>query len=83
MPFSFFGPTCDTLDFMKGPFFLPEDISEGDYIEIGQLGAYGRTLASSFNGFTPEEGIAIVRDEPLMTMYEKEPHLKLVEPIAA
>ncbi|MBY0356320.1 MAG: type III PLP-dependent enzyme [Rickettsiales bacterium] len=69
MPFSFFGPTCDTLDFMKGPFYLPEDISEGDYIEIGQLGAYGRTLGTSFNGFTPEDGTPWVDEAPLMSMY--------------
>ena len=39
--FSFFGPTCDSLDYMKGPFLLPNNIKEGDYIELGQLGAYG------------------------------------------
>ena len=32
-PFSFFGPTCDALDYMKGPFELPEDVEEGDYID--------------------------------------------------
>jgi len=69
MAFSFFGPTCDTLDFMKGPFYLPEDTKEGDYIEIGQLGAYGRTLVTNFNGFVPEREIVSVGDEPLMTMY--------------
>lgn len=69
LPFSFFGPTCDTLDFMKGPFYLPEDISEGDYIEIGQLGAYGRTLGTAFNGFTPEDGTPWVDEPPLMSMY--------------
>ena len=35
--FSFFGPTCDGLDYMKGPFLLPNNIKEGDYIELGQL----------------------------------------------
>ena len=77
-PFSFFGPTCDTMDFMKGPFYLPEDIKEGDYIEIGQLGAYGRTLATSFNGFKPEAEIVAVSDEPLMTMYDED-HLAAYE----
>lgn len=72
LPFSFFGPTCDTLDFMKGPFYLPEDISEGDYIEIGQLGAYGRSLVTSFNGFKPADEVACVDDEPLMSMYDDE-----------
>lgn len=49
--FSLFGPTCDSADFMRGPFHLPEDIREGDWIEIGQLGAYGACLRTSFNGF--------------------------------
>ena len=41
--FIFFGPTCDGLDFMKGP-LLPNNIKEGDYIELGQLGAYSLTF---------------------------------------
>jgi ornithine decarboxylase len=49
--FSFFGPTCDSADVMRGPFFLPSDIAEGDWIEIGQLGAYGACLRTGFNGF--------------------------------
>lgn len=68
-PFSFYGPTCDSLDYMKGPFYLPNDIDEGDLIEIGQMGAYGRTMATRFNGFSCAEEIIYVSDEPLMTMY--------------
>lgn len=49
--FSFFGPTCDSADVMRGPFLLPEDVAEGDWIEIGQLGAYGACLRTAFNGF--------------------------------
>ena len=49
--FSFFGPTCDSADVMRGPFMLPADIAEGDWIEIGQLGAYGACLRTAFNGF--------------------------------
>ena len=49
--FNFFGPTCDSLDYMKGPFILPNNIKEGDYIELGQLGAYGLTFRTNFNGF--------------------------------
>jgi len=49
--FGFFGPTCDSADVMHGPFFLPDDIAEGDWIEIGQLGAYGACLRTGFNGF--------------------------------
>jgi ornithine decarboxylase len=49
--FSLFGPTCDSADRMKGPFMLPDDVREGDWIEIGQLGAYGAALRTAFNGF--------------------------------
>ncbi|MES2984655.1 MAG: type III PLP-dependent enzyme [Pseudomonadota bacterium] len=67
--FSFYGPTCDTLDFMKGPFMLPADVKEGDYLEIGQLGAYGRTMATRFNGFSIAQQPVVVKDEPLMSLY--------------
>ena len=49
--YSFFGPTCDSADAMRGPFHLPADIADGDWIEIGQLGAYGGCLRTAFNGF--------------------------------
>jgi len=67
-PFSLYGPTCDSSDHMPGPYLLPSDIGEGDYVEIGQIGAYGRVLATGFNGFgTYDE--AILLDEPMATMY--------------
>lgn len=80
-PFSFYGPTCDSMDFMKGPFFLPDDVTEGDYIEIGQLGAYGRTMATRFNGFALAKSVISVKEDPIMTMYEEEsskPALRVV-----
>ncbi len=49
--FGFFGPSCDSADVMRGPFLLPEDVAEGDWIEVGQLGAYGACLRTAFNGF--------------------------------
>lgn len=73
--FSFYGPTCDTLDTMRGPFFLPADIKEGDYIEIGQLGAYGRTMATRFNGFSLANSVVAVKDEPMMSVYRPQPGL--------
>ncbi len=51
IPFALFGPTCDSADVMPGPFVLPADVAEGDWIEIGQLGAYGGCLRTAFNGF--------------------------------
>jgi ornithine decarboxylase len=55
---------------MKGPFLLPESIREGDYIEIGNMGAYGRAIAGSFNGYGRYEDV-ILDDEPMYTMFPK------------
>jgi ornithine decarboxylase len=66
--FSFFGPTCDALDAMKGPFSLPADIREGDWIEIGGLGAYGQTMRTNFNGFYSNRQ-ADVTDAPMLSLY--------------
>ncbi len=66
--FSFFGPTCDSADYMPGPFLLPANIDEGDYIEIGGLGAYSMQLRTEFNGFYQKE-LVEVDDGPLLSMY--------------
>ena len=68
MEFSFYGPTCDDLDHMAGPFSLPGDVEAGDYIEIGMLGAYGCAMRTGFNGFVV--GAAeLVDDEPMASLY--------------
>lgn len=69
VPFSLYGPTCDSIDYMPGPFYLPETIGEGDHIEIGNLGAYGRVMATRFNGFGHYD-MAIMGDEPTLSMYQ-------------
>ncbi len=69
--FDFYGPTCDSMDYMKGPFVLPNNIKENDYIELGQLGAYGLTFRTKFNGFY-SDSIFEVQDQPIMSMYDKE-----------
>ena len=69
--FDFYGPTCDSMDYMKGPFVLPNNIKENDYIELGQLGAYGLTFRTEFNGFYSNE-IYEVEDKPIMSMFDKE-----------
>ena len=66
--FSFYGPTCDDMDRMAGPFNLPADVQPGDYIEIGMLGAYGCAMRTGFNGFTAGERV-VMDDEPMATMY--------------
>ncbi|MEZ5654456.1 MAG: type III PLP-dependent enzyme [Sphingobium sp.] len=67
--FSFYGPTCDDMDYMAGPFLLPADVGPGDYIEIGMLGAYGCAMRTGFNGFTAETMIA-VDDAPMASLYD-------------
>jgi ornithine decarboxylase len=72
--FSFYGPTCDDLDHMAGPFLLPADIGAGDYVEIGMLGAYGCAMRTGFNGFGSGLITVLAEDEPMATLYgESEP----------
>lgn len=70
-PFELWGPTCDSIDYMKGPFLLPGSVAEGDYIEIGNMGAYGRAIAGHFNGYGEYDEV-ILLDEPMLTMYDAE-----------
>jgi ornithine decarboxylase len=63
--FALFGPTCDSADRMRGPFRLPADIREGDWVELGQLGAYGACLRTQFNGFG-RVGLVEVCDPPML-----------------
>ena len=67
-PFGFWGPTCDDLDHMTGPFLLPADVRVGDYLEIGMLGAYGAAMRTQFNGFGSNETV-VVGDEPMASLY--------------
>ena len=64
--FALFGPTCDSVDRMRGPFRLPADMREGDWIELGQLGAYGACLRTGFNGFGKVD-LVEVADPPMLT----------------
>jgi ornithine decarboxylase len=68
MAFSFYGPTCDDLDRMAGPFELPADVGPGDYIEVGMLGAYGCAMRTGFNGFGSDLKV-IAADAPMATLY--------------
>ncbi|HEX9881139.1 MAG TPA: type III PLP-dependent enzyme [Hyphomicrobium sp.] len=70
-PFELWGPTCDSIDYMKGPFLLPASVAEGDYIEIGNMGAYGRAIAGHFNGYGNYDEV-ILLDEPMLSMYGAE-----------
>lgn len=67
-PYRFYGPTCDSLDHMPGPFWLPADVKEGDFIEIGMMGAYGVAMSSRFNGFGDTETVEVL-DAPMASMF--------------
>jgi ornithine decarboxylase len=67
--FTLYGPTCDSSDYLPGPFILPACVGEGDYIEIGQIGAYGRVLANHFNGYGQYDEV-VLTDEPMLSMYD-------------
>ncbi|QJB68303.1 type III PLP-dependent enzyme [Parasphingorhabdus halotolerans] len=66
--FSFYGPTCDDMDYMAGPFILPDDMKAGDYIEIGMLGAYGSAMRTKFNGYGSHVEYDM-QDEPMDSLY--------------
>jgi ornithine decarboxylase len=67
-PYRFYGPTCDSADHMRGPFWLPEDVREGDYVEIGMIGAYGVAMSTRFNGFGEIETVRSL-DPPMASMF--------------
>ena len=71
VPHELWGPTCDSIDYMKGPFLLPGSVAEGDYLEIGNMGAYARAIAGRFNGYGEYDEV-ILLDEPMLTMYGTE-----------
>lgn len=66
--FKLYGPTCDAIDVLEGPFLLPADVSEGDYIEFGLTGAYGAALSTKFNGFGDHLEIEAL-DAPILSMF--------------
>ena len=59
--FDLYGPTCDSIDSMPGPHWLPADADDGDWVEVGMMGAYSNALKTRFNGFSTE-GLALIND---------------------
>ncbi len=60
IPYIFYGPTCDSLDVLKGPFYLPDDVCEGDWIALSQQGAYCSAMRTNFNGFYTDLQVEIL-----------------------
>jgi ornithine decarboxylase len=59
LPFRICGATCDSVDILTRPFYLPETIDTGDWIDIGHIGAYSLGLRTRFNGFYPDRFVEI------------------------
>ena len=53
------GATCDSVDILSRPFWLPETVDTGDWIEIGHIGAYSLALRTRFNGFYPDTVVEV------------------------
>ena len=58
-PFRVCGATCDSVDILSRPFWLPETVHTGDWIEIGHIGAYSLSLRTRFNGFYPDTFVEV------------------------
>lgn len=60
-PFRICGATCDSVDILSRPFWLPDTVETGDWIEIGHIGAYSLALRTRFNGFYPDDFVEVER----------------------
>ncbi|MFK8021287.1 MAG: type III PLP-dependent enzyme [Pseudomonadales bacterium] len=69
IPYKIYGPTCDCTDVLQKRVMLPADVKEGDWIEIGQAGAYTNSMSTQFNGFYPETFVTV--DSPPFLPPEK------------
>ncbi|WP_425280804.1 ornithine decarboxylase [Lutibaculum baratangense] len=58
-PFRIMGATCDSVDILTRPFWLPETVSTGDWIEVGHIGAYSLSLRTDFNGLYPDTFVEV------------------------
>ncbi|MCE1236804.1 MAG: alanine racemase [Hyphomicrobiales bacterium] len=57
--FRVLGATCDSVDILSRPFWLPSTVDTGDFIEIGHIGAYSLSLRTRFNGFHPDTFVEV------------------------
>jgi ornithine decarboxylase len=68
---------------MPGPFLLPEDVCEGDWIALKGMGAYMAASQSRFNGFYSDSQVEIADESmaatPIRRRSQRGSHLKLVK----
>ncbi len=65
MPYRFSGAACYGNDLLPGPFFLPADTRAGDYIELGQMGAYCGSIFTAFHSLPWPEMVTVADDPPI------------------
>jgi ornithine decarboxylase len=56
------GPTCDSADILyeRTPCDLPEDLGDGDFVDLLSAGAYTYTYSAvGFNGFAPLAAVTV------------------------
>lgn len=70
VPYTLYGPTCDSADRFPDEVWLPEGLGEGDWLEFGNIGAYGRALAGRFNGFGGYDTVETA-DAPWPSLYDE------------
>jgi ornithine decarboxylase len=61
-PLRVYGPTCDSSDVLPTPVELPVDISAGDYVEFGAIGAYSLSGRTDFNGLYSDTVVKITNE---------------------
>jgi len=71
------GPICESGDFFAQERKLPE-IKEGDYLSIMDTGAYGYSMASSYNA-RPRPAEILVKDDKWWTIRERETYEDLIK----
>ena len=59
VPYYIAGVTCDSCDGLAGEYDLPDALAIGDFIEFGNIGAYGTAILSRFNGFGEHESVIV------------------------
>jgi ornithine decarboxylase len=57
-------PECD--DELPGHYLLPADVREGDWIEFGEVGAYGAGMASDLQRYNPVPCVKITEEPEWM-----------------
>ncbi len=62
LPFTIYGPTCDSHDQIPMVVNLSSDVKEGDWVVFFNVGAYSNAMRTTFNGFDSEIFVNLVEN---------------------